>query len=161
MARKVKCYITGESGTNDIFFKGQVGKLSKYFKDESVYNEWKKDKESKSHLINLVSEMIFDNGIVPPMFISKLKSLEYPENLIYECIRQNKASFDYANTKEFNNIFQKTSYIIAIIKNNISTVKIIEPKSTDGNYVELDIINANIKSTATNQRKDISIFLED
>jgi hypothetical protein len=171
MARTVKCQITGESGTSDIFYKAPNGK---YYKSKELYDAWEQEKSNRQDIIELIATEFLgyvEGKVFPTFLVRKLKELEfYGYAVIKLTIERCKNSIDYAiQTKEFKNDNAKTSYIFAIIKNNINDVykecqqkektAQKQSKQTDSFETIDEEILMNIGSKC--RAKDIGEFLED
>lgn len=166
MARKVKCAITGEYGTNEIFIK--IG--SKYYKSQEIYNEDKQRKELHKKIVDTILNEFLDyqQGQVPSsLLFKKLKELEFYDNeVILKTIQQQSDTIKYwMNNKEFKNENGKISYMFAIIKGSINDVykewKREQNRIKQVKKSKIDI-NIDIENINTTQKgKDISKWLED
>lgn len=168
MARRVKCIVTGEYGTSDVFIK----RNGKYFKNESIYLEYKKQNE---YWVKIIEKFCYEflgyskGQPFPTILPKRLKELDFYDNeTIYNTICENEANIIYSlNTKEFNSDYSKICYVMAIIRNNIAQMwkknmiarneakKAYQPIPSN-TYLSLsDIQNPKQKV------KDISKYLED
>lgn len=170
IARKVKCRITGEEGTSDIFVKID----GKYYKNQQVYNAWNKENAKRKEVIDVICYEFLDYETgqkFPTVLTKKLKELEfYGYEVVLETIRKCSSSIEYAvKTKNFKNEVGKISYIMAIVQNNINDVykehnrkeKLKEKQDKQTIHFEaensVEIMNIGSK----HKGKDISDFLED
>lgn len=121
MARKVKCKITGEWGTNETFVKID----GHYYKSREIYDEYKENKAYQKLIVKIIFQDFLNHEegqAVPSYLFKKLKELDvYPTQVIYNTVIRNKSSINYyMNSKEFVNDSARINYIFAIIKNNIN-----------------------------------------
>ena len=165
MARKVKCQITGEWGTSEIFYKADNGK---YYKSKELYDVWNKENEDRKYVIERFATEFLDyvpGQVFPTILTKKLKELEfYGYDVINKTIDKSYDSIQYAlRTKDFRNDVGKISYIFAIIKNNINDVYKQVANEEKEQKRECDIATSvdidNIQTTHT--EKNITKWLED
>lgn len=103
-----------------------------------------------------------------PVLVSKLQGLNKFSSYktIYNTIIYQQQNLDYANTKVFSSDFQKISYMIAIIKNNLSKVY-TEMKEKEKNAQNLTITDSLARELTKNRvtkptkRLDMSSLLDD
>ncbi len=103
-----------------------------------------------------------------PVLVSKLQGLNKFSSYktIYNTIIYQQQNLDYANTKVFSSDFQKISYMIAIIKNNLSKVY-TEMKEKEINAQNLTITDSLAREltksrvTKPTKRLDMSSLLDD
>ena len=170
IGRKVKCRLTGETGSSDDFIKID----GKYYKNQQVYDAWNKENEGRKKVIEIIA---FDflgyrqGQVFPTVLTKKLKELEfYGYDVILKTVEKSRSAIEYSmNTKDFSSDIHKISYIMAIIKNNINDVyrefqrteKIIEKQ--ESKTKELGTINDEVMMSIGSKQKakDISDFLED
>lgn len=103
-----------------------------------------------------------------PVLVSKLQGLNKFSSYktIYNTIIYQQQNLDYANTKVFSSDFQKISYMIAIIKNNLSKVY-TEMKEKEKNAQNLTITDSLAREltksrvTKPTKRLDMSSLLDD
>lgn len=166
MARKVKCAITGENGTNETFIKIDT----KYYKSQEIYDEDRRCKDLHKKIVDTILNDFLDyqKGQIPSsLLFKKLKELEFYDNeVILRTIEQQSDTIKYwMRTKGFQNDNGKISYLFAIIKGSINDVhktwkreKDLEQKLHNEDYS----IPVNIDITANKQEiKDLSKWLED
>lgn len=89
IARKVKCRITGEYGTNETFYKDEDGK---YYKSKEIYDSYIKDKELKQEIVIYILRDILQkrNGSIPGIIVNKLNNCQLSLNVIYDELIKNK-----------------------------------------------------------------------
>lgn len=163
MARKVKCQITGEYGTSDIFIKIN----GKYYKSRQIYDDAMREKEYRNKVIDIiVNELLgYETGQPYPSIVNKkLVELKfYKYEIIYRTLSSLKNNLIYMMGKrDFRNDYDATAYIFAAIKNNINDVykdskresKTIESASKtselDG-FADFEIVEqSNIKKKVNN-----------
>lgn len=137
MARKCKCFVTGEIGTTDVFYKpnNKVDNISdntKYFKSKEVYEQYRYQKDLRLKIMKELGDLmgyitVKDGGSsqsYPTVITRKLKDLAFYGDevileTIYECSDSIKWSF---SNKEFSNEYGKASYMMSIIVNNINDI---------------------------------------
>lgn len=165
MARKVICKITKEEGTSDSFYCVKVNGKNSYYKDKETYDRYEELKKGKQDLFDYVSNEFFYGQIIPPIFIKKINEVNiYGYDIILKTFKQKKDAFDYAMTINFGNDFQKSSYILTIVKNHINEVykqhkndKRIEIEQ-EKDKIDVAVFNSdNIDSN----KKDMSNFFEE
>lgn len=164
--RRVKCHETGEWGTSLTFYKAPDGF---YYKSEDLYKEKQKKSDTYNQLIEELAELMgFTPGMVFPTCVVKgLKQLSFYDNeVILETAKRCHDKVEYAmRTKKFASEYQKSAYIMAIIKNNINDVyKDIERNKHDSQRdiqpvipIESDLENVGCVKVS----HDISDFLFD
>lgn len=166
MARKVKCAITGEYGTNETFIK--IG--TKYYKSQEIYDKDRRRKDLHKKIVDtILNEFLgYQQGQIPSsLLFKKLKELEFYDNeVILKTIEQQSDTIKYwMNNKEFKNDNGKIAYMFAIIKGSINDIykewkreKDLEQKlhKTDYNIP----INIDIEINKQDG-KDLSKWLED
>ena len=124
MSRRVKCQVTKEMGTSDIFFKAPNGK---YYKTEEVYLEWKRTSELRNMCISILCDVAgYNENIVIPTFLNKMVNdigKKTGFDVLYETIQRHYKDFVWANEhKEFATELNRLFYYQSIIKNNIIEV---------------------------------------
>lgn len=170
MARPVKCYITGEQGTNETFIK--IGKH--YYKSQEIYDNDKKERELRKELRDKILKIIIEDFLefapgqpFPTQVTKKLSELKfYSDDVILKTIEKNYDNIKFfMKNKEFKNDYGRICYIFAIIGNNISDVykaemrtqrRLENKKSKD---VEDLFPATNSNSKLKNNTNDISSFL--
>jgi len=166
MARKVKCAITGEWGTNETFVK--IG--TKYYKSQEIYDEDRRRKDLHKKIVDIILNDFLDyqQGQIPSsLLFKKLKELEFYDNeVILKTIEQQSDTIRYwMNNKEFKNENGKIAYMFAIIKGSINDVykdwkreKDLERKLQGADYnipIDMDV------EVNKQEGKDLSKWLED
>ena len=165
MARKVKCQITGEYGTSDVFYKADNGK---YYKSKELYDVWNKENEDRKHVIERFAIEFLDyvpGQVFPTILTKKLKELEfYGYDVINKTIDKSYDSIQYIlRNKDFRNDVGKISYIFAIIKNNINDVykQVVKEEKEQKREYDIDT-SVDIDSIqTTHTEKNITKWLED
>lgn len=169
--RTVKCRITGETGSDKEFFRGDDGK---YYKSMEVYEEYCRQKDARTRLISIIASDFFNyqkGQKFPPAIYYQLKKLNfYPNTTILHTVEKYYTDIIKAiQTKEFKNDQGKAAYIFAIISNRIADVY----KFEKAEKIRIRRENEVIKSLDMNEiyamqeraqpqkNKDISRFLED
>ena len=171
MARKVKCQITKEEGTSDVFYKAPNGK---YYKSQKLYETWLKEKIDREEFLDMFATdfLGYKKGqVFPTVLCKRLKELEfYGYDVINQTVKKCKSSIEYALThKDFASENGKISYIFAIIKNNINDVykecqrkEKIEERQEKKIVIIETVDERSIMDIGSKQKgKDISEFLED
>ena len=165
MARKVKCQITKEEGTSDVFYKAPNGK---YYKSQKLYETWLKEKTDREEFLEMFANdfLGYKQGqVFPTVLCKRLKELEfYGYDVINQTVKKCKSSIEYALThKDFASENGKISYIFAIIKNNINDVykQIVEEekKPIVEHYIDETVDIDNIQTT--HKEKNIKKWLEE
>ena len=165
MARKVKCQITKEEGTSDVFYKAPNGK---YYKSQKLYETWLKEKIDREEFLDMFATdfLGYKKGqVFPTVLCKRLKELEfYGYDVINQTVKKCKSSIEYALThKDFASENGKISYIFAIIKNNINDVykQIVEEekKPIVEHYIDETVDIDNIQTT--HKEKNIKKWLEE
>lgn len=166
MARKVKCAITGEYGTNETFIK--IG--TRYYKSQEVYDEDRRCKDLHKKIVDTILNEFLDyqQGQIPSsLLFKKLKELEFYDNeVILKTLYQQSDTIKYwMNNKEFKNENGKVAYMFAIIKGCINDVykdwkreKDLERKLQGADYnipIDMDV------EVNKQEGKDLSKWLED
>lgn len=166
MARKVKCQITHETGTSDIFVKIN----GKYYKSQEIYDEYILNSDLHKKIVSIIVDELLNyqtGQVFPTILYKKLKELDfYPNSVILQTIENNYDNIKYwINKKDFDSEFGKISYIFAIITNKINDtykewkrnelIKVQENKT----HIE---VNLDINEENTTQKgKDLSRWLEE
>lgn len=166
MSRSVKCALSGEVGTSDLFIK--IG--TKYYKSQEIYDEYKLKANLHKKIVDVIVNdfMNYQSGqIFPTILTKKLKELEfYPNEVILKTIEKNHDTIQYwMNTKDFSNDIGKISYIFAIIKGNINDIykewksdTVLENKM---NKIDTSLIIDLIITENKHEEKDLRKWLED
>ena len=124
MARKVKCFITKEEGTSDIFIKID----NKYYKSQEIYDESQKAKESFKKLIKYIGEELlgYETGqVYPSLVFKKLTEYKFYDNeVILKTFKLKEKDILYQINQDnkFKNDNGKVFYMFAIVKNAINDV---------------------------------------
>lgn len=123
MSRSVKCYVTGEVGTNDTFVK--IG--NHYYKSQAVYEKYRHEIDTRKEIISLVATKFlgYQNGQKFPAYIQKkLNEFSfYSYDVILKTFEKCSDSIVYyMSKKEFRNESGKIAYIFAVLSNNINDV---------------------------------------
>lgn len=177
MARRYacKCQICGKSGYTDEFYRVKKKNKNLYYCNEEEYLEWKKEKDIKTELLIYISNEIwhYDNYKMLPAILKKqINQIAeiYNYEVILKTAKKHKDTLEYWMNLEgkFDNEYGKSSYMMAIIKNNINEVykQWKHEKKTEQNKnkisVDLDIIN-NLQQTQLNNTDNNGIldFLEE
>jgi len=164
MARKVKCKMTNEYGTSDVFYRADNGE---YYKSKEIYDIYVYEKKCRIILIDkLIDIMGYKNMTQFPTVLSKeVKILHetYSYGVILKTFNHCNKNIQYAlSNKNFGNEYGKIKYIFAIIKNNINDIDKQESRKLiveNTKKVDVDIINNNTSNTKTH--KDLTNFLGD
>lgn len=165
MARKCKCFITGEVGTTDTFVK--IG--SHYYKNREIYEADQKRKENYKNLIDYICREFlgYGNGQpFPPVLPKKISELSYYDyEVILETFKECSQEIHYwLNNKQFQNEYGKLSYMFTIIKSKIADVNAayLRQQQNDNQKSKTEIECSDMSSLGTKRRgKDISDFLDD
>ncbi|MEY8366563.1 hypothetical protein AALA22_13070 [Anaerovoracaceae bacterium 41-7] len=169
MARSVKCHITGESGTSDIFVK--IGRY--YYKSKEIYDNHLKEKETRDKIVEfvMVNFIHYENNQPFPTFVyKKIKELDFYSNeVILETLKSLQKSLNWAmKNKDFSTEQQRINYIFAAVKNHINTVnKEVKAKKAQKTRIEAMEIepemfdNMSVQRTPKQKVKNISRLLDD
>ena len=168
MAYKVRCVVTGEYGTSDTFVKHE----NKYFKNEYVYQEYKKQTEFWKKIINkfALDYLNYSEEQPFPTYLPKrVKELDFYDNeTIYRTMLFCDEDIHTAlYSKSFESDYVRVSYIMAVLKNNINKIwKIVLQERRDAKLAYQPIPSSCYASLAEIQNpkqkvKDISKFVED
>lgn len=121
--RRVRCFATGEYGTSLTFFKAPDGH---YYKSEALYQQRTHDAEVYKSIMDIIHDALaFDPSMTFPTCITRsIKQLSfYGNETILETFEKCKPQIENAmRTKYFQSEYQRASYMMAIIKNNINDV---------------------------------------
>lgn len=169
MARRVKCFITGEYGDSDHFVK--IGKH--YYKSQEVYDEDKRLKQQRKDLIDYICRTFlgYGEGQPFPTYLGKrLKKLEYYDDaVILETFKQYANDIRYwLSNKSFDSEFGKVSYMFAIVEGHIADVnrKYITKERAEkselskNNSNVQDFDNPNLSGISKSKSKNLSAFLD-
>ena len=167
MARKVKCYITGEMGTSDTFVK--IG--THYYKNQDVYDEDRRQKEERKQLIDYVCRTFLhysDGQPFPPLLPKKLSELSfYDTAVILETFRTCEKDITYwLERKDFDSEYGKIAYMFSIVRSKIADVnkayKKRERETNREKSVEdiMDFDNPNLLSQSSKKTDSLLNFLE-
>lgn len=121
MARKVKCHVTGESGTNEIFVKID----GHWYKSRDIYEQDKLNKETFNKVKNLIFfELLgMKSGDKYPSFLTKMlrEYVNYSNVVLLRILENNKDYIRrYIETHDFNSDYNKLRFISAIISNHVN-----------------------------------------
>lgn len=168
MARKVRCMITGEYGTSDTF----VNHDGRYFKNESVYEEYKFQSE---YWVKIIEKFCFEylgyekGQPFPTILPKRIKQLDFYDNeTIYRTMLACDNDIHYAiENKNFDTDYAKIGYIMAILTNRIAKVwKVVMRERNEAKKAYQPIPSSCYASLAEIQNpkqtvKDISRFVEE
>lgn len=171
MARKVKCALTGEQGTDETFVKIN----GRWYKSLEIYNEDRLNKESYSKAKDLVFFELLghESGDKYPNFLTKMlrEFGSYGNVVILRTLEENKDfMLNYISSHEFNTDVGKLQFISAILSNNLNDVrrkvrkekeelKKLE-KSSEEFDITLEGMNTSIEQTPKQKVKDVTSFLK-
>ena len=171
MARRVICKNCTNELTTDIAFKvtDEKGKNS-YYCSKEEYEQMINEKTSKNKCLETIKE-IMNIKMLPPIMVKKVNELRdfYDYIIIEKTFKESRESIEWSlESKEFNNEFTKAKYITSIVANNIDRVykkhkkdmEDIERLFKKQDEVMVDIVDTDISRTKTNDRSDISEFLD-
>lgn len=144
-------------------------------KGEKVLNLSEEEENFRKLCISFLCEKYFDykkTKKVNPILITKLKQLNSHASyeVIYRTLQSQESNLNYIHyNKKFNNDIQEMSYLLAVIKNNLTKVneKInmnnaineAKLKSTSMNEDIIDMLNQKIETKPTKKR-DLSEFID-
>lgn len=165
MARRCKCFITGEVGTTNTFVK--IG--NHYYKNKEVYEADQKEKEKYKNLIDYICREFlgYGNGQpFPPVLPKKINELSYYDyEVILEAFKECSHEIHYwLEHKQFSSEYGKLSYMFAIVKDKIADVNktFVRKQKQDNQLPTAQIECGDISDLGTkNKGKDISSFLDD
>ena len=178
MARRYRCrcQICKKWGYTDKFYKVKRGSRNLYYCNEEEYLEWKKEDDMRIELLEFISDNIWyydDYRMLPTVLqkqINKLASI-YNYEVILLTVKEFKDTLAYWMNLDgkFNNEYGKSSYMMAIVKNNINEIykkwKIEKKNKEQENtpHIDIDIMNNLHTTTAKNDDIDNGIleFLEE
>lgn len=175
MGRSVSCKLCKTKGDSDTFYRvtDEKGKRSYYCSLEE-YDNFINEKVKREILIKYLAEDVlnYEEGqIVPPVMLKKIKELNgfYDHEVIHQCFIEQRENIQYwIGVKEFTNEFNKVSYIMRIIENNINDTfekwkhKKKQQLKMENTSVDLDIMNQLDNSKVKKQSNDgISAFLDE
>lgn len=123
MSRSVKCYVTGEIGTNDTFVK--IG--CHYYKSRAVYEKYRHEIDTRNAVVSMIAVKFlgYQRGQKFPAYIQKkLNEFSfYSYDVILRTFEKCSDSIIYyMSKKEFRNESGKIAYIFAVLSNNINDV---------------------------------------
>ena len=109
--------------------------------------------------------------MLPPVMVKKVNELRdfYDYIVIEKTFKESRESIVWSlESKEFNNEFTKAKYITSIVANNIDRVykkhkkdmEDIEKLFKKQDEIMVDIVDTDISRAKTNDRSDISEFLD-
>lgn len=161
-----------------LYDEKEVEKAKKRKKSREYYHKHKnekhlhgKEEEYRKECIDIMCRRYFNYnqiGKFNPVLVDRLKRLNdiASYNTVLNTIKAQIKSLDYANTKNFASETQKISYMIAIIRNNLSnTLKKMEinEKLAKKNRIDEEIIKEINKERECkpSKRFDMTEFLDD
>lgn len=144
-------------------------------KGEKVLNLSEEEENFRKLCISFLCEKYFDykkTKKVNPILITKLKQLNSHASyeVIYRTLQSQESNLNYIHSnKKFNNDIQEMSYLLAVIKSNLTKIneKInmnnaineAKLKSTSMNEDIIDMLNQKIETKPTTKR-DLSEFID-
>ncbi len=129
------------------------------------------EEEYRKECIDIMCKRYFDYNKTKhfnPVLVSRIQNLNKyaPYKIIYNTIVYHQKNLDYASTKTFSSEFQKISYMIAIIKNNLSKVykdmqekEELQKKSTISDSLARELTKKRV--TKPTKRLDMTDLLDD
>ncbi|MEK4025350.1 hypothetical protein [Sporosarcina sp. FSL W7-1283] len=188
MARKVRCIYCRDYGTDETFYRVRKDSYSNrflYYCSEDEYkldmeNQRKKKEETRKYkdLMQYIMEDIYnyEKGMVFPTSltrrIQKLREF-YDYETIKSAFKHSKEAINWAlNNKRFENEYNKTSYIMAIVNGNINDVYLNNKRLESQREIQLQreksvdvgLFNETVNSNTPIKKsklKDISSFLDE
>lgn len=123
MSRKVKCFVTGEEGTNETFVK--IG--THYYKSQEIYEQYRHEVDTRNAIVTMIANNFlgYQSGQKFPAYIQKkLKEFDfYSNDVILATLEKMSDTIQYyMNNKDFKSESGKISYIFAILSNNINDI---------------------------------------
>lgn len=164
MARKVKCVLTGETGTSDTFYKADNGK---YYKSKEMYDAHKQDSRFRIQAKSLILELMGwqEGEPFPALLNKKIKDFDfYPGETLYKTVQNCRQSITWAmENKEFSSSQGKVFYICAVISNNIGDTHREIKKQTQIQKRDEKIADVYISEEIKSKPrvKDLSAWLEE
>ena len=162
MARKVKCQVTGEIGTNETFFKVD----NKYYKSQEIYEKHRKEKELWNEIIRYICEDLLgyaSGQVFPSLVVKKLNEYKfYEREVILKAFKDKEKNILYQinQSGKFDNDNGKIFYMFAIIKNSINdTYKEWKREEKEIQNYKKEIRSIEILDTVKHENKDISSWL--
>ena len=157
-------------------------KIKEAMKNRKLQNSLKKavttklnlspeEEEYRKECIDIMCKRYFDYNKTKhfnPVLVSRIQNLNKyaPYKIIYNTIVYHQKNLDYASTKTFSSEFQKISYMIAIIKNNLSKVykdmqekEELQKKSTISDSLARELTKKRV--TKPTKRLDMTDLLDD
>lgn len=167
MARRCKCQVCGNWGTTDTFYRVEKGSRNLYYCNESEYLEWKKEKDIKIELLKFICDEIWhydDYRMLPRVLQKQINKMAkiYNYEVILLTVQEHKDTLEYWMNLEgkFDNEYGKSSYMMAIIKNNINEVykkwKIKQKQAQQQEKIQVDINIINDLQNNTQQKQEIN-----
>lgn len=174
MGRKCVCQICKKKGNTDEFYKLSKNGKNKYYCSKEEYDQYQLNITKRYELLKFIAEDIleYENGqIVPPIMVKKIDNLSkfYDFEVIHKCfeLKQNDIKY-WIKTKEFDNEYGMSSYVMRIVENNINDVyeewkrkkQTIEKEKTE---LDVEIINEvmETKTTVKKANNGILDFLDE
>lgn len=159
MARKVKCQITKEYGTSDVFFKAENGK---YYKTEEIYKKHIENIKTLNEItekIMLYTDVEAYNSIIGKLIKELHQKFNY--QVILDTVKICKSKIEWAvKDKNFKKQSSMFRYIFAIIKSNIDQVNKSYKHKQKAKNVSINIDTEVFDKQKTNtKKKDISKWL--
>jgi len=170
MARKCKCKKCGAQLTTDIAFKVVVKGVNHYYCNEPEYNKLQAYKLKRRNTMSYIFDMFSYNSdqLLPPVMIKKINVLAktYDYDVIKETFKKDKKTLLYWWNLEnkFTNEYNKVSYVMRIIENNINdTYKSmrIDKKQNEVSRSKVIIQDEALTKVKNIINKDISSFIEE
>ena len=151
-------------------YRVTINGKSTYYCNSEEYNKLIKETIDKNKCLETIKE-IMNIKMLPPIMVKKVNELRdfYDYIVIEKAFKESRESIEWSlESKEFNNEFTKAKYITSIVANNIDRVykkhkkdmEDIERLFKKQDEVMVDIVDTDISRTKTNDRSDISEFLD-
>ena len=178
ISRKIFTNLVTELKNSGEYDEEKIKKAMKKKRNQINYNKNKvklspEEEEYRKKCIDLMCKRYFNyeqTHRFNPVLVQKLQILNNicSYKVIFNTIRVHQKNLDYANTKVFSSEYQKISYMMTIIRNNVNNVsKRIQRKEqiNKSNTIEndnqfLNLLNKNVVSKPV-KRKDLSFLLDD
>ena len=151
-------------------YRVTINGKSTYYCNSEEYNKLIKETIDKNKCLETIKE-IMNIKMLPPIMVKKVNELRdfYDYIVIEKAFKESRESIEWSlESKEFNNEFTKAKYITSIVANNIDRVYKKHKKDMEDikrlfkkqDEVMVDIVDTDISRTKTNDRSDISEFLD-
>jgi len=140
----VKCKICGNKADRNEAYKVVVDGKNHYYCNKNEYNEWRKKKDIKDRVYNLIYE-IFDRKVTNTILYKEIGELAdvYTYEKILAYLTDNENYLTSAIKKSFVSEYAQIRYFTAILKNSLTDFQFEREPKVEINKLDMPDVSNN------------------